>query len=371
MKQTSYKQWFSVIAACLLLASSAIAQTTNQTLATVKQSAVSQLSTLPESDTVVFISVQRILNEVAPKVMPVADVARMRSAFDDIKKAVGVDPARIDYLAVAIRFRKPTAELSFVSPDLLVVTSGDFSADSLLTMARLYLQDQVHDEKYGSKTLVLMKLDQIAAEAEKNPMLKSYVELGAVALNANTIAFGNTSYLKAAVDAADGSRRISPTEINSLMRNPDALISAAGSPLTSFAKSFGMLGTETTPRDTRCESSFGDFYASVTTDGDKFSLHGAMNADNSDTAKIIGNLLSGLLQGGVGSVPDKNAQSVLKELRLTPKESEVMFEADIAQQAVADFIREQMAPPIPATPKPKSPTKKRVRRRRPVRKSAT
>jgi hypothetical protein len=250
------------------------------------------------------------------------------------------------------------------------VTSGDFSSDTLLSMARIYLQDQVHDEKYGSKTLVLMKLDQIAAEAEKNPMLKSYIELGAVALNANTIAFGNTSYLKAAVDAADGSGRISPTEFNSLMRDPNALMSAAGSPLTSFAKSFGLLGTETMPRDSRCESRFGDFYASVTTDGDKFSLHGAMNADNSDTARIIGNLLSGLLQGAAASVPDKNAQSVLKELRLTPQDNEVMFEADLSEQAVAEFIREQTTTATPTVPKAKPPTKKRIRRKRPTKKPA-
>ena len=95
-----------------------------------------------------------------------------------------------------------------------------------------------------------------------------------VALNANTIAVGTPGYLRAAIDAGDGKERISPESLNSLVRDPNALISFAGTPWHSFAKSFGMLGTETNARAPRCDTKIGDFYAALTMDATNFMLRG-------------------------------------------------------------------------------------------------
>ena len=77
--------------------------------------------------------------------------------------------------------------------------------------------------------------------------------------------------------------------------------------------------------------------------GTNFSLRGAMNADNPDTAKIINGLLSGLMQQGISAVPDKDAQTILQSLKMTARESEIVIEADIPEKVVADFI--QPTPP--------------------------
>ncbi len=340
-----------------------------------QQSVVNSLSTLPEADALIYISPQRILNDAVPKVMDAAAVAKMRAAFDDVKKSVGLDPSKVDYLVIAVRIRKPGADLSFLTPDVMIVASGDFSADSLLTAARLSLEPlklKVRDEKYGSKTLTLLTIDAITEAAEKNPMLKSFSEIGFVPLNANTIAVGNSAYIRAAVDAGDGKGRITTAALESLLRDPAALISSIGSPLSSFAKSFGLLGTETSPRESHCDSKLGDYYSAITMDATNFRLSGAMNADNPDTAKIISNLLSGLLQQVAASVTDKNAQTVMKSIKIMPKESEVVWEGDISQQVFADFVREQMKPKPAAIAGEKpsqSPSKRPVKRRRTVHKS--
>jgi len=57
--------------------------------------------------------------------------------------------------------------------------------------------------------------------------------------------------LKAAIDAEEGNKRISSESLNSLLRDPSALISMAGSPLTSFSKALGLLGTEANARAPR------------------------------------------------------------------------------------------------------------------------
>jgi hypothetical protein len=331
------------------------------------QATVSLLSTLPDADTLIYINPQRIFSEAAPKVMPEAELSKMREQFTQLKQFAGIDPSQLELVVLAVRFRKPTADLSFQSPEFLMVTSGDFSADSLLTNAKLSLQDKMVDEKYGAKTLALLKIEELAVEAEKNPFLKPLTHLALVGLNTNTIAIGNVSYLKAAVDAAEGRERIAPVTLNSLVRDPNALISMAGSPWGSFAKSFGLIGTEAAPRTPRCEMKLGDFYAAVTMEGTNFRLRGAMNADNPDTAKIITGMLSGLMKLVDSQRTDAKAvPNMLKMISLTAAESEVVLQADFPQQVVADFIKEQMkpkvtAPPVSSSPKPTTTPVKRRR----------
>lgn len=333
------------------------------------QTLPASLAALPEADTLIFINSRRILNEAAPRLMPEKALADMRKTFAEMKQFAGVDPSNVDYLVVAVRFRKPTAELTFMPPEIMAVASGDFSSDSLMVLARMASEGKLRDEKYGTKTLGLMTIDPIAKEAEKNPILKSFSEVGIVPLNTTTIAVGSTAYLKAAIDAEEGRQRISAESLNSLLRDPSALISIAGSPLTSFSKVFGLLGTEANARAPRCDSKFGDFYAAVTMDASNFMLRGALNADNPDTAKIINSLVNGLLRQATSSVPDPAAQTLLKALAIVPQENEVVLRADVSQQVVLDMIKEHMKPKkkaedsaAPATKEP--PAKKRTVRRR-------
>ena len=308
------------------------------------QSVINSLSNLPEADGLIYVNLQRILNEALPKFMPAKALEEMRKGFAEAKANAGIDPGKLDYAVIAIRFKKPTADLNFQAPEFMLVASGDFSADSLMTLARMASQGKLRDEKYGNKTLGLMTIDPIAKESEKTPLLKSFTEMGIVALNANTIASGSPAYLRAAIDAGDGKERISAEALNFLVRDPNALISFAGSPWHSFAKSFGILGTETNPRPARCEIKMGDIYAALTMDDNNFMIRGVSNADNPDTAKIIANLYSALLQYASTSIPDPVAQSLLKGLNITAEGDEVMVRGDFSQQMVMDMIHQHMKP---------------------------
>jgi hypothetical protein len=337
------------------------------------QSVLKSLSSLPEADTMIYINPQRILNEVVPKLLPAKDVENMRKGFEEVKKNAGIDPSRVEYLVIAIRFKKPTAELGFQPPEFLVVTGGDFSAESLITLAHSVSQGKLRDEKYGNKTIGLMTIDPIVKEAEKNPFLKAFSEIGIIALNGNTIATGTPAYLRAAIDAEGGKDRINPATLNSLVRDTNALISMAGSPWHSFAKSFGMLGTEANARAPRCESNMGDFYAALTMDASNFMIRGAMNADNPDTAKIMTNLFAGFLNQATSSIPDASMQSLLRNLAMTAEGDEVLLRADFPQQMVIELIHQKMKPKVmtdsgvvapPVNPPGKPAVKRRRARRR-------
>ena len=329
----------------------------------VAQNSAAALASLPEADAVIYVSPQRILNEAAPRVMAPADLTGMRDTFAELKKSAGVDPSTIEYLVIAVRFNKPATNLSFVAPDVMAVVGGDFSSDSLMTLGQLYLQDKARVEKHGSKSITVLTLDSVAAQAEKMPMLKAYSEIGMVPLSANSLAIGNLSYIRSAVDAADGNGRISAATLESLLRDPNALLSASGAPLAAFAKSIGLMGLENTSRESRCDTSFGNFYAAVTMTGSNFTFRGAMNADNPDTAKIINNLLSGLMQQGISAIPDKQAQTILQSMKMSARDNEIVWEADIPEKTVADFIR---SPPKSAGTSVTKPEPKPVKAKKPV-----
>ena len=116
------------------------------------------LASLPEADVLIYLSPQRILSEAAPRVVPAKEIESMRSGFAEMKKSIGVDPAAIEYVVLAVRFHKPAGDLSFVAPDVMAVIGGDFSSDSLMTLGQVYMQDKVRTEKHGSKTITLMKI---------------------------------------------------------------------------------------------------------------------------------------------------------------------------------------------------------------------
>jgi hypothetical protein len=327
----------------LLLALFTLLSLTNIAVA---QNNAAALASLPEADAVVYISPQRILNEAAPRVMAPADLTKMRDTFAELKKSAGIDPSSIEYLVVAVRSNKPATDLSFVAPDVMAVIGGDFSSESLMSLAQLYLQDKARVEKYETKSIMVIKVDPIAAQVEKNPILKPYSEVGIVALTANSIAIGNLRYLESAIAATEGNGRISAATLQSLLRDPNVLASASGAPLAAFAKSIGMTGLENTSRASHCDTPFGNFYAAITMSGTNFSLRGAMNADNPDTAKIINNLLAGLMKEGISSVPDKQAQAILQSLKMSARENEIVWEAEIPEKTVADFIRSTSAKPV-------------------------
>jgi hypothetical protein len=340
----------------------------------VPQDVTAKLANLPEADTIIYFNPRRILTEAAPRVMQAKDLDGMNTAFSEIKSKAGIDPRTLDYLVIASRFKKPSDDLRFMLPDFMVVVSGDFDGGALIQIAREAAKGKLREETYNSKPIHLFTIEDVAKQSEKMPILSSLSEVAIAQLNGDTIAVGTTSYVKAAVDATTGKGRISPELLSSAMRDPSVLVSTAGSPWTAFAKTFALLGTANNPRNPKCDMKLGDYYAGITMDATSFKIRGAMNADNPDTAKIIKSLLSMGLEAVISEVKDSKAQAALRGLTITPTETEVLVQADVSQQTVADFIREAApkkdaamtsAPATPTKPKPAT----RRGRRRPVKKN--
>ena len=131
-----------LVTAVLLLTESALAQNSSPAIASAPAPPAS-LANLPEADALFYLSPQRVLTVAAPRVMTAADLEKMRGDLDELKTHAGIDPATINYIALAVRFRKPTADLKLNPPELLIVANGDFSADGLMLLARQGLQGKL------------------------------------------------------------------------------------------------------------------------------------------------------------------------------------------------------------------------------------
>jgi hypothetical protein len=115
------------------------------------QNVSTSLASLPEADTLLFISPHLIITEAAVRVLPEKDLAGMREGLSEMKKEVGIDLGNIDYIVLQARFKKPNANLDFSLPEFMIVASGDFSAEALIQFARIATKDawSVYDRRTG------------------------------------------------------------------------------------------------------------------------------------------------------------------------------------------------------------------------------
>jgi hypothetical protein len=69
------------------------------------------------------------------------------------------------------------------------------------------------------------------------------------------------------------------------------------------------------------------------------------------------------MQQGMNAVPDKEAQSVLQSIKMTPRDNEIVWEADIPEQAIANLFKPDDKPSIigvtATPPKKRTPVRKK------------
>lgn len=338
-----------VIAISFLNAS---AQTQN---ATIIQPDQTSLATLPDADLIIHINPQRIINDALPRIMPADKYKDIRNMLEQAKQVTGIDASHIEYLVAAVRIDKPKGNVPFPMPDFVFVMRGDFSAEGLIGMARMAASGKLREEKYGSRNINLLRIDEVAKEAEKNPFLSAFAEIAIATLDGNTIALGSPAYVKAAIDAGEGRGRLNPAMMSYVTRDPDVLLSITGEPLAAFARAFGLLDKHS---DEKCDwaTRFGQFDASLRLEGTAFKLRYTLYADNPETAGIIKNLLSAVLQqAGNAPISDKTAQAAIKNLTITTEGNEVLVQTELSQEMVASLVQQLFAPPPPPPPPPAKP----------------
>jgi hypothetical protein len=330
MKKLSTVRRLLLIAPILLVAATTRAQ--------------SVVSNLPESDAVVTINARRIVGETLPRLLSAEQMTSVQAALAKAKQVAGFDVANIESAVVGLRLNRGTP---LSAPSILLVMRGSFNADAIVSLMKIGLKDKIHDEKYGTKTLALLKLTDLMPTG--TPSARP-VDVALVALDGGTLMLGATSYVKAALDADGGKGRIKPELVQLLGREPESLVRVAALVPPGLLAGLLPKGGEGGEEIGRLAGSIEQLYLGLNMDAQGFPLTLVLKSSTAENAHAIAGLIQAVAQMGANTT-DKNVKPIIAALKVTSQETEVQVRTTLPQDMMASFVRGILSPAKPAEPK--------------------
>lgn len=366
MKKRFYTRLLLCVVAALLISANVFAQAPAGA-----QAATGSLPSLPECDAILYVNARRIINEALPRILPAAEYDKVKTQLDEVKRKAGIDINSFESGVVALRFNKPIT----AAPDFVFVTRGTFNADALLSLARIGLQGKLREEKYGSKSLSIFKLNEVMGAADAKSLPTGTNDLAAVALDGGTLAVGTVSFVKATIDAEAGQKRANPELVSQAMRDSSALMSIAVN--ISPGLFSGLLPAELKGNEEifKIISGIENFYLSAGMNATEFPIAASVRTASAENARTLSGILEMGLRAVGGQITDKNVQGIVDAVKINSDGSEVRALVAIPQETITTLIREANKPkpaakPESAQPKPAAkakpaPQRKQSRARKP------
>jgi len=323
------------------------------------QDARSTLTNFPESQAVLYINARRVINEAVPSVVP---QEMLDKALADVRQVVNLGD--IDYLIAGARLKgEPSAKQL---PEFLLIVRGSFSAEAMLSGARMMGQGMYAQETHGGRTLSVFTLNKPSPPAAEQPSGDKprqnfpIDQIAATALDANTLAIGIPSYLRDAIDASTGGgqqARLKPELIDLALRDTNTLVSLVAEMPASASQYARSLGAPPNAEMERMLDAVRQVQLSVNMLPATFGLQSIIRMDGSEQAQA----LSGLVNMGLGFVKAeilKESQKksggeredmaallrVLETFTNAARDNEVALGLTFQQASLAEVVKRQFAP---------------------------
>lgn len=208
---------------------------------------------LPASDGVMNLDTKRFFATALPQILSgnKAMLDEIYAKLDEFKTNTGIDIRKFDQMAVGVTAKEISAkETNYQAVSL---ARGNFSADSLVKLAKFASNDKFREEKIGDRTVYIFSPKEMIEKNKsmaKNAMLQKFLnmilpavsgEMAVTAYDSKTLAFGTPDKLKFML--TEGKSRIDADLIGLVGRNPSAIMSFAGN-MPKGASSFIDLGDD-------------------------------------------------------------------------------------------------------------------------------
>jgi hypothetical protein len=323
-------------ALCLVFAATAFAQKTRTTAA---KPAPTLLTSLPPSDAVALIKVNRLLDEALPKLLAQNPVklAEVTNELVKFKTQTGLDPRSFDQIALGLSYKYPREGITKVST--IALARGTFNPGAIAAAGRLAANGKYAEQKYGGKTIYVFTL---GTQTRLFGLWDLKVQdLAVSVLDGNTLALGDLDAVHGAIDANKTQKHANPELIALASRDPDAILGFGGHiaptvlqnlslssdtiarALTAVRQVYGTLGMTSTNLEL--------MVAARTVD-----TSSAKNlSDTVEGLKMLGGIAVGRMSGAKGTL----AQSALDNLTINAAGNEVQIKTAVAQSQVAPLIR--------------------------------
>ncbi|MDT4956075.1 MAG: hypothetical protein QOJ02_4213 [Acidobacteriota bacterium] len=323
------------------------------------------LSSLPASDVVMFVDLQRIMTEIIPRLLAKdpATLAKMTAAINEVKIKSGVNILAIDSVVAGMQFDGAvTHNMKKENFGIVIIAHGDFDANALIAFLKRETKGKVHEETYGGKVIY----------SEPQPAKKKAErELAALTvLDANTVALGDLPQVRAAVDAFAGKGRVDSSLVGLAAGDSSSLIGLAGNVPPSLIEDLKETAPQNDPTAQAIQKAITglkQLFVSIGATPSDFNIITGARLSNAEQAASLGDMLMGLRQQAIAGVDEQEIRSLIESTKITTQGDEVLIKADIKNEDVQDFVASMMKDEKPVakpTPKPKRTTKHRRSSRR-------
>lgn len=294
---------------------------------------------LPASDAVAIVEVKRVLNETMPGIFggDAAKLAQANAEIDKFKTETGIDLRTVDRMTIGVKYSYPSATVTKL--DTVAIAHGSFNPSAVTAaVKKAGANGQPRDEKYRGATITVVKVnDDLKMLGLWNMRVN---ELAVCVLDQNTIAFGDPTSVRAAIDAGKAGR--APADLIALAtRDPNA-VAGFGANVTRELLASLDLGNDTIAKDV---SSIKQAYGSVGSAEDKVALTLVARTDSVEAVKNLGDTVEGLRQlGGIFTMrmaePKKSlADSALNNLKVTSRGNELEIRTQVTAASLAALVK--------------------------------
>ncbi|HZI17034.1 MAG TPA: hypothetical protein VEY09_00420 [Pyrinomonadaceae bacterium] len=294
---------------------------------------------LPASDVVLAVDLARLFGEGMTRALAGQPerAAQVAADVEQFKARTGIDPRAFDTLTAGGRIVKTPSGAAKLD-HLVAVASGRFDVEAVAAAARRAPNARLTEQKHGGRTVYVLAVgDQLRLFG----LLKMRVgELAFAALDAGTLAVGEPAAVRAAIDAAGGSGRVSAALLDGARIGGDALIAFAGNvPAGTFA------GVDVgLPNINRSIEAIRGFYGNVGMTAAGYQLTTALRTESAADARQLGDTvqaLKAIAPGFINVAGDryKFAGRIVESLNITTRSNEVHLRLDLSQDDLGQLLR--------------------------------
>jgi hypothetical protein len=337
VKNSIFKSFAMALVFSFTVSAISLAQR-NRSVSAIRQEP-SLLSSLPPSDAVALINVNRVFDEALPKLLAEnpTKLASITAELTKFKTQTGLDPRSFDQIALGLSYKYPREGVTKISTTVLA--RGTFNAGAMVAAGRLAANGKYAEQNYQGKTIYIFTLDrQIRLFGTWDINVP---DLAVAALDGSTLALGDLDAVHGVIDANRTRKHANPELIALATRDPSAILGFGGNISPTLLENLSLSNDSVARELTAVRQVYGTLGMTST----DLELMLAARTVDTYSAKNLGDTVEGLKQFGalfinrLSAAKGTLARTALNNLKITTVGNELQIRTAVAQSQVSPLIR--------------------------------
>jgi len=320
------------------------------------QSGLDPLAALPASDIVLMIDAGRLINQIAPQALAndPATLKKMNDGINEINASTGIDMRAVKRVVVGMpMFDVKAIAASGQFPGVAIVEGIDTA--KVLALIATSGAVKSSETTHGGKTIyTLAPKDETKTNGATTSPRMPLQKMSLVALDANTLAVGDVTQVRASIDASAGrGMKTSGDLLMMASRNPNALVSVAGNFPSEQMRQL-LDGAGPLPISDEAKQaimSITQLYSAVGSSANGYDFLLGVRTGGAAQAKTLSDTLAafkalGLM--GTTDAKDKVMRDFISGIQITPTGNDLELKAEITQMLINELMKPKAPTPAPS-----------------------